>query len=236
MANGSEPRLAGGPMTATDVQLGPYDALLFDMDGTILTSIAATERAWSAWAHRVGAPVDAVLASMHGRRAVDVVGQFLPAHADVAAEVAWLDARELEDLEGIAEVPGAGAFLSALPRNRWAVVTSANRDLAAARIGAAGLPWPDLLISSDDVRAGKPDPEGYRRAAAALGVAAGRCVVFEDAVAGIRAGLAAGAEIVRVGAGTGVVPVSVAIAGYEGVRTRPVGDAVLLAIPERARL
>ncbi len=218
-------------MRPGELYLGPYDALLFDMDGTILTSTAATERAWSAWARRVGAPVAEVLASMHGRRAVDVVAQFLPDGTDIAAEVGWLDAREIDDLDGISEIAGAGALLSSLPRDRWAVVTSANRDLAAARIRTAGLPWPDVLISSDDVRSGKPDPEGYRKGAAALGVDPARCVVFEDAAAGIRAGLAAGAEVVRVGyAGHGDrLPVRAILPGYAGARVDVSEGAVGIA-------
>ena len=217
---------------AGDLHLGPYDALLFDMDGTILTSIAATERAWSAWARRVGAPVETVLASMHGRRAVDVIGQFLPAGADISAEVAWLDARELEDLDGIEEIPGAGEFLSSLPRDRWAIVTSANRELAAARIGAAGLPLPDLLVSSDDVTAGKPDPQGYLQAAAALGAHPGRCLVFEDAVAGLRAGVSAGAQVARIGitGGESPVPVAAALSGFEAVSAQIAVDGVRLRV------
>src|SRR5262245_27512038 len=124
------------------VVLGRYEALLFDMDGTILTSIAAAERAWSAWADRIGAPCAEVLSYMHGRLAADTVTRFSPPTTDIDAEVRWLDQREHEDLEGVAEVPGAGAFLRALPADRWAVVTSANRALALKRIAAAGLPIP----------------------------------------------------------------------------------------------
>ena len=133
------------------VVLGPYEALLFDMDGTILMSLAAAERAWSDWAHRIRVSAGDVLGYMHGRRAMDTISHFLPTTTDIDAEVRWLDERELEDLDGVAEVPGAGAFLRALPSRRWAVVTSANRALALKRIEAAGLPAPPVLVSSDDV-------------------------------------------------------------------------------------
>ncbi|MFN0116317.1 MAG: HAD-IA family hydrolase [Paracoccaceae bacterium] len=179
--------------------LGIYDALLFDMDGTILTSDAAVARAWTAWAGRAGAPVGEVLAWMHGRTARDSISRFAPPGADLAAEIGWLNDLELRDVDGIAPLEGAGALLAALPPRRWAVVTSANRGLALRRIAAAGLPVPGVLVSSDDVARGKPDPEGYRRAAGALGVDGARCLVFEDAEAGIAAGLAAGAEVLRIG-------------------------------------
>jgi mannitol-1-/sugar-/sorbitol-6-phosphatase len=205
------------------IALGPFDGLLFDMDGTILTSIAAVERAWSAWAMRIGAPAADVLSFLHGRRAVDTICHFAPPSADIGAEVRWLDEREHEDLNGVAEVPGARAFLERLPSDRWAVVTSANRALALKRIAAAGLPVPPLLVSSNDVTNGKPDPEGYCLAAKALGINAGNCVVFEDAHSGILAGRAAGAQVVRV-AGPLVQndgPVAATIQDYTTVHLEP---------------
>lgn len=185
-------------MTGQSVRLSPVAGFLFDMDGTILTSIAPVERAWTAWALRIGAVPADVLGYMHGRRAVDTIVHFAPEGADIGAEVAWLDAREHEDMDGVNEVSGAGDFLRGLPADRWAVVTSANRALAMARIGAAGLPVPPLLISSDDVSVGKPDPQGYLAAARALQVDPAACVVFEDVLAGIMAGSAAGAKVVRI--------------------------------------
>lgn len=180
----------------TDATL--LDAILFDMDGTLLTSIAAVERAWTAWAARVGVPADAVLAYMHGRRGIDTVIHFAPAGADVEAEAAWVEAFEMEDVDGIRQIPGVKGFLEALPPERWAVVTSATGALARRRIQAAGLPLPGVLVSSDDVRQGKPDPEGYRLAAKRLGVRIERCVVFEDTDTGLAAGRAAGASVIRV--------------------------------------
>ncbi|MGP3699527.1 HAD-IA family hydrolase [Rhodobacter sp. NSM] len=188
-------------MTPASLTLGPYDALLFDMDGTILTSVAAIERSWSAWAARVGVDAAEILAYMHGRPAEDIVRHFMPPGRDLAEEVDWLGALELADLEGVAPIAGVARFLHGLPPGQWAVVTSATRRLAQRRIAAAGLPQPDVLVSSDDVTQGKPHPEGYVRAAAALGYAADRCLVLEDARSGIRAGLAAGAGVIHL-AGT----------------------------------
>lgn len=214
------------------VVLGPYEALLFDMDGTILMSLAAAERAWSAWADRIRVPAGDVLAYMHGRRAMDTISHFLPATRDLDAEVRWLDERELEDLDGVAEVPGAGAFLRALPSRRWAVVTSANRALALKRIEAAGLPAPPVLVSSDDVSIGKPDPEGYIRATQILRVKATSCVVFEDSHAGLTAGFAAGAEVVRIveTQAADELPVRMTLDGYKGMSASLEGNSVRRAI------
>jgi hypothetical protein len=119
---GADSRVMGTPFVQLEESLilGSYDALLFDMDGTILTSIAAAERAWSAWAARVGISAYEVLSYVHGRTAADTIRHFLPPTADINAEVRWLNELELADLDGIAEVPGAGAFLGTLPIDRWA--------------------------------------------------------------------------------------------------------------------
>lgn len=215
---------------------GPFAAVLFDMDGTLLTSIPAVERAWTAWAQRVGVDPGAVLAWLHGRTAADTITHFAPPGCDIAAEVAWLDARECADLDGIAAIPGAAALLADLPAGAWAVVTSANRALARARLAAAGLPLPQVLVSCNDVQRGKPDPEGFVLAARQLGADPAACLVFEDTGAGLRAGLAAGARAVQV-RGTdsaGVPPGLPAISDYLGLALHPAPDGLHLTPCERA--
>src|SRR5260370_24631014 len=86
-------------------------------------------------------------------------------------------------------------LLQALPLERWAIVTSCTRALASVRIGAAGLPKPKHLVTSTDVKHGKPNPEPYSKGAQILGVPASECIVIEDAPAGIRAGKAAAAPV-----------------------------------------
>ncbi|MER6030366.1 HAD-IA family hydrolase [Streptomyces sp. NPDC001851] len=178
-------------------------ALLFDMDGTLVDSTVVVERTWRRFARRHGLDAERILATAHGRRTGETVARYAPAGVDVAAETARLVAEEVEDVEGVVAVPGAPELLAALPEDRWAVVTSAGRELTHRRMAAAGLPLPPLLISADDVREGKPSPEGYLAAAAALRVPAAATVVFEDAEAGLRAAVAAGATPVVVGAHRG---------------------------------
>lgn len=173
-----------------------YAAFLFDMDGTILTSIKAAERVWGNWAAGHGLDVAAFLPTIHGRRTEDTVrAQNLPG-IDALAEAARITAAEIEDTAGIEAIAGVADFLASLPRARWAIVTSAPRKLALARIAAAGLPLPDVLVSAEDVQRGKPAPDPFLLGAEKLGVAAGDCLVFEDTLAGLQSAQAAGMDSV----------------------------------------
>lgn len=185
-------------MNATTGQSFWVRALLFDMDGTLVDSIAVVERTWSRFAKRHGLDLDRLLAACHGRRTSETVAEFAPPGVSVAEETARIDAEELADFDGIVEVPGAARLLASLPADRWAMVTSADRNLATRRMAAAGLSLPPVTITAEDVANGKPAPDGYLAAARALGVSASECLVFEDAPAGLRAGEAAGAKVVAV--------------------------------------
>ena len=107
-----------------------------------------------------------------------------------------VERREIEDLDGVVLLPGAGELLNSLPSERWTIATSCTRALAEVRLRAAGLPVPKTMITSTDVKIGKPDPEPYVKAAAKLGFAPSDCIVVEDAAAGVRAGKAAGAKVI----------------------------------------
>lgn len=168
------------------------------MDGTLLNSMAVVERVWGAWAERNGLDPVEFTKTVHGVRAVDTIRNLELPDIDPEKEAYDLALAEIADVEGIVEIPGAVDFLNSLPPERWAIVTSAPLDLAVRRLVAAGIPMPQLMITGEDVSIGKPDPQGYRMAAERLGVRAEDCLVFEDAPAGILAGLAAGADVVVV--------------------------------------
>lgn len=174
----------------------PYRAFLFDMDGTVLNSIAAAERIWTTWALRHGVDVASFLPTIHGARAIDTVDRQALPGVDAEAEAAWITQAEIEDVEGIVEVGRAAEFLTSLPTGQWAIVTSAPRALALRRMAAAGIPEPAVMVTAEDVSAGKPDPAGYRLAARRLGVEVTDCLIFEDAAVGILAAEAAGADLV----------------------------------------
>lgn len=173
-----------------------YRAFLFDMDGTILTSIAAAERVWGRWASSYGIDVERFLPTIHGARAVDTIRRLNLPNVDPELEAARITQWELEDLAGIHPIGGAVEFLGGLPIERWAIVTSAPRELALRRIAAAGLPEPEVLISAEDVRQGKPAPDGYLLGMQRLNINADECLVFEDAHVGINAAKAAGTDVV----------------------------------------
>jgi sugar-phosphatase len=172
-------------------------ALLFDMDGTLVNSIAVIERLWRAWALRHGVPLEALLALAHGRPTIDTMRLMAP-HIDHESEAAEYTRREIAETEGVIEVAGARKFLGALPPRRWAIVTSANRDLASARLGAAGISMPDVVVTVDDIERPKPHPDCYLAAARQLGVSPQDCLVFEDAPAGLASARAAGIRSVAV--------------------------------------
>lgn len=174
-------------------------AVVFDMDGTIVDSTAVVEIMWARLAQPHGLDLEEILAFSHGRQSRDTYARFLPPGSDIGAAVAEHERAELTMTEGIVEIPGARAVLESLRGLPHAIVTSAPRDLAQQRITAAGLPLPPVLVTAEDVENGKPHPEGYLLAARLLGVDPTRCVVFEDADAGIRAGVASGATTVVVG-------------------------------------
>jgi sugar-phosphatase len=195
-------------------------ALLLDMDGTLVNSDAVVERCWSRWAIRQGLDPAAVLPVVHGRQGHATMAELLP-HRPMAqnyAENAVMLAEETADTEGIAPIPGAPAFLAALAGRPHALVTSAGEALALARMGAAGLPLPPVLVTAERVSAGKPDPEGFLKGAAELGFSPAECLVFEDAGVGIAAARAAGMRVVGIGPRAAAHAPSAHVASLEDVR------------------
>lgn len=172
------------------------EALLFDNDGTLVSSMESVNRCWTRWAREYGITAeDFARVGLHGRPAAEIAADLLP--ADVVPEaVARIEQLEVDDVAGgVVLLPGTAELLAQLPADRWAVVTSATRRLAEARLEEAGI-RPKMLIAADDITRGKPDPEPYLLGATRLGVDPARCVVFEDAPAGLTAGRAAGMRTV----------------------------------------
>lgn len=172
-------------------------AVLFDLDGVLVDSSAVIDRVWRAWAARNGLAWDDVVPLLPGRRAYETVRLLAP-HLDAAAEGAELERVQAADLAGVRACDGAVALTEELTARRpgvpWAIVTSGSRPTATTRLRATGFRVPDVLVTADDVAAGKPDPEGYLAAAKRLGVPPEDCLVVEDAEVGVRAARAAGAR------------------------------------------
>lgn len=190
----------GGRTAAPEVSLAPpfeCRALIFNLDGVLVDSLANAERHWRAWASRHGLAPEEVLPTIHGRRTVETVRKVAP-HLNAEAEAEELNLRESEDASGVVPVEGAADLLALLSPNKFAIATSSSLRLASARLAEAGLPLPRTIVTADDVRRGKPDPEPYLAAARILGIEPGTCVVVEDAPVGIEAAKAAGMKVVAV--------------------------------------
>lgn len=171
--------------------------VLFDCDGVLVASLDVVDDAWRRWSVEYGLDPVAVLPTIHGVRAVESIARLLPGDLVETATVT-LEDLEVELSQTVTPIPGAIDLIESLPDGLWAVATSATRRLALARIQAAGIPMPDVLITADDVVHGKPRPDPYLAAAAALGAAPATCVVFEDTAAGVAAAAAAGATVVGI--------------------------------------
>ncbi|GHH32992.1 HAD-IA family hydrolase [Lentzea cavernae] len=192
-------------------------AVLFDMDGVLTDSTVSAEHAWTQWAHEYGVDPEEVLRGLHGRRATDTVRMYVAdsVHAEALARINEI---EVADAGSTSEIPGARELAESLPGN-WALVTSAPPELLVVRLAAVGISLPSVVINGDDVTRGKPDPEGYLRAAEKLGVPVGECVVFEDSGNGVAAGLAAGAgTVVGVGEAALETPAPVVVRNLRSVR------------------
>jgi sugar-phosphatase len=172
-------------------------AALFDCDGVLVDSDASIRRSFVRWSAPHGIDGDELFEASRGRRSIDSIRAAAP-HLDHALEDRRFEQLEVDDAHTVAALQGARELCTAA-NLRWAVVTSGARRLALARLAAAAIEPPSVVVTGDELTFGKPHPEGYLLAAARLGVAPRCCVVIEDADAGIAAGLAAGCHVIAVG-------------------------------------
>ncbi|MEZ3499269.1 sugar phosphatase [Pantoea sp. KPR_PJ] len=181
-----------------------YSGFLFDLDGTLVDSLPAVERAWSNWGARHNIAADEILNFIHGKQAITSLRHFMAGQPDdaIQAEFHLLEQCEAQDTDGVRALPGAQALLTSLNEMQipWAIVTSGTLPVAHARHKAAGLPLPSVFITAEQVARGKPEPDPYLLGAEKLGLPARACVVVEDAPAGILSGLNAGCAVVAVNA------------------------------------
>lgn len=170
-------------------------AILFDLDGVLVDSTPAVTRQYRRWSEENGLDPENVLRIGHGVRTVEVVRAVAP-HLDPEAEMRKIEQREAEDRDGVAVMPGAADLIKSLPVDRWCVVTSGTLRLASARLTLANLPIPRVFVTAEDVDKGKPDPAPYLKGAALLGFDPAKCLVIEDAPAGIQSAHAGGMKVI----------------------------------------
>lgn len=172
-------------------------ALLFDLDGTLVESTLFIERLWQDWGMQHGIPPQRMSEVMHGRRANEIIHIVAP-HLSIKDEVYALETDEISRMDGMRTYAGARELLNSLPLGQWAIVTSGSMRVASARLSYANLPRPEVFVTAHDVAAGKPAPDAYLLAAERLHVKPRDCVVVEDAPAGVRAGKSAGMKVIGV--------------------------------------
>lgn len=173
------------------------EAIIFDLDGVLVDSNAISERHWQRWAEEQGVAYEKIATSHHGRPTAEIIREVAP-HLDAEAEAERKEGREATDTEGLRAFEGASALIQGLPEGRWAIATSGRHRTATIRLEHTGLPQPETLVTADDVAQGKPAPDPYLLAAERLDMDPQRCVVFEDAPAGVEAAQRAGAQVVAV--------------------------------------
>jgi sugar-phosphatase len=175
-------------------------ALLFDMDGVLISSIASVNRCWKRWAVHYGVAGAEEYKVPHGKRALEIMKDLRPDFTvtQVAEGLRLIEDMEIDDVLDLTVLPGVRTLLESLPPERWTIVTSATRRLMVARLKAAGLPLPENLVTGSDVVNGKPHPEPYLMGARLLGFGPEACVVVEDAPTGVGSGKAAGSRVLGV--------------------------------------
>lgn len=172
-------------------------AVLFDMDGVLISSIAADERSWLRWAKLHGMQDTFSIHSTHGRRTIDTIRALRP-DLDLTVELNRMEEFDAEDTLGLTLYPGVRDLLAELAPTQWSIVTSASERVMRHRLGVLGVSLPLHVVTADDVNFGKPNPEPYQLGAVQLGVKPSDCLVIEDAPSGIRAGKSAGSPVLAV--------------------------------------
>jgi sugar-phosphatase len=210
-------------------------AVLFDMDGILISSIGSVERSWTKWCNMRGVDPEYAISVIHGRRAIDSLRAIRP-DLDAEKELEILEDFECEDTEDILVLAGVRELLQKLPHDRWTIVTSATERLAKVRLTTVGLPLPDHFVHGETVTEGKPHPAPFLAGARLLGVAAEECVVFEDSESGVAAGKAAGCTVIATlftHPSDDLEGADYIVPDLTGVQVAPLADRLEITFPPR---
>jgi sugar-phosphatase len=200
-----------------------YQAILFDLDGTLVDSYQDADQCWSDWADSVGVGDVFDLSRYYGHKRADIIRDLLPhlSEAEIADHAEQVRRAEGRYTGRTVALPGARELLNSLPVDRWAIVTSNDTEVAKARLRAAGLPVPTVLVSQDDVTRAKPHPEAFLLGASRLGIAPPMAIAIDDSPIGIEAANAAGSVTIGVRFRHDDASLSAAHAIYDDVGSIP---------------
>lgn len=174
-----------------------FEAIIFDLDGTLVDSYSSIEASWKAWCNRHDLDYEEVNKLSFGMRTQDSIRMFLP-DCNLDEEIEILEEYECTLVEGVKAFAGANPLIDKMLKYNWAIATSGSTRVATRRLEIVNLPKPDVLVSADHVKSGKPDPEPYLLAAKQLSVDPERCLVVEDSIFGIQAGKRANMKVIGV--------------------------------------
>ncbi|PVU95757.1 hypothetical protein BB559_002618 [Furculomyces boomerangus] len=175
------------------------DGLLFDLDGTLINTIKCVEKYWRIFSKEHGIDAEELLKFSHGVQTIGVLNKFLPENIEKNhILVSSLEDRVAKDVDGVEVVPGTKELLNLIKNDSWGIVTSGTEMMARARMEQMNIPVPKHFFTADNTKRSKPNPDGYIACAQSIGVDPANCIVFEDAPAGIKAGLTAGCTVIGI--------------------------------------
>ncbi|SAL95790.1 hypothetical protein [Absidia glauca] len=183
------------PSPAPPITINGIKGIVFDLDGTMIDTTPLVIKHWYAFAEEHGLDPVKILATSHGRRTIETLGEWVPEKATPEI-VDFYEQRLADETDGLTVLPGVMALLDSIPLGKWGVCTAGTSYMAVKRLKQCHIPVPESLSTGDKVERGKPDPEGYLKATEILGVSPSDCLVFEDAPAGVRAGKAGGMKVI----------------------------------------
>lgn len=180
------------------MNISAFKFFLFDLDDTLVDTSQVVFQSMKRWCEENNVDLQRALEISSGVRTEDTVSALAP-HLDAAEEASKIDSYETSLLKYLQLKPGAMELLLTLPESSWAIVTSSSISLSRRKMRAAKLPEPTVMVTSDCVSQGKPDPEPYRLGIRRLGASPEDCLVFEDAESGVESALRAGCKVLLVG-------------------------------------
>ncbi|KAI8344254.1 HAD-like domain-containing protein [Chlamydoabsidia padenii] len=183
------------PTPAFPITLNGIEGIIFDLDGTMIDTTPLVIKHWYSFAEEHGLDPVKILETSHGRRTIETIGEWVPEKA-TPETVDYYERKLAQETEGLTVLPGVMALLDSIPLGKWGVCTAGTSYMAVNRLKQCDIPVPTSLSTGDKVERGKPDPEGYIKAAELLGIAPSNCLVFEDAPAGVRAGKSGGMKVI----------------------------------------